>query len=140
MRRIPAAQVRWPSCSSLLVRSKSVPGTRQGSLSLDDDLLVQGLPVFLFGQGVDGVELGEQGVHELAEAGPGRAMGEGALVLHGPGDQRNQERHLGRRQIQGLTAEVGAGGGPQTEETRAPFDDVEVDLEDAVLAEGRLEK
>src|SRR6267143_5049589 len=80
--------------------------------ALHDDLLVAGLPVLLLGQGVLGAELSEQGVDELPEAGPGRAVGEEALVLHGPGDQRNQERHLGRRQLPRLPAEVGAGGGP----------------------------
>src|SRR2546426_3564421 len=111
-------------------------GARSARLApLDDDLLVQGQPVFLLGQGIRGTQLRKQGVHELPEAGPGRAMGEGALVLHGRRDQRNQERHLGRRQILRLPAEVGAGGGPKAEETRAPLNDVQVDLEDAVLAE-----
>src|SRR3989449_11276419 len=116
-------------------------GARSARLApLDDDLLVQGQPVFLLGQGIRGTQLREQGVQELAEAGPGLAEGKGALVLNGSVDQRNQERHLGRRQSLRLPAEVGTGGGPKAEETRAPLNDVQVDLEDAVLAEGRLQQ
>src|SRR5436309_10130249 len=139
---------RWPARISGSVRTeRQAFGGRGGPANAvgrfaaaDDDLLLEGLPVFPLVQSLLGAELREQGVHELAETGPGRAMGEGALVLDGPGDQRNQERHLRRRQVSRFPAEIGAGGGPKAVEIRAPLDDVQVDLEDAILAEGRFQK
>src|SRR5262249_44879439 len=123
------SRVPWTRSFGLLIsvserKSTTTPLGKQGETSIrpqslgwaapDDDLLDQGPLVILFGQGVHGAQLGEQVVDELPEARSGRAVREGALVLDRPGDERHQERDLGRRQIPGLAIEIGAGRGPET--------------------------
>ena len=57
-----------------------------------------------------------------------------------PGDDRDQEGHLGRRQLSRFETEIAAGRGPQAAQVRSPFDDVQVDLKNTILAERRLEQ
>src|ERR1700722_15143837 len=67
-------------------------------------------------------------------------MRERALILDRPGNDRDQKGHFGRRQRLRFPPEIAPGRGPQATQVRSPFDDVQVDLENTILAERRLEQ
>ena len=79
-------------------------------------------------------------VHEGAEARRWRARRERPLILHRAGNEGDQQRHLARRQLGRVLAEVASRGRAQPVDTGAPLDHVEIDLEDPLLAERGVEQ
>src|ERR1700722_8041291 len=101
----------------------------------NDDGFAERSPIFLLADRIHRPQLRQQLVDERTQPRPGRAVRERTLVFDRPGDDRDQEGHLGRRQLSGFATEIAAGRPPQATQVRGPIDDVQVDLEDTILAE-----
>src|SRR5687767_5566498 len=136
----PNKPTKWSGSPASQSRSRAYNESSGLPPPGNDDGFAERTLIFLLANRIHGPQLRQQVVDQQSQARPRSAARERTLVLDRPRDDRDQEGHLGGRQRLGFATEILVGRGPQSTQVRSPFDDVQVDLENTILAERRLQQ
>ena len=100
----------------------------------------EGRLILLLGDGIDRPKLHQKIPHQSFEAGLQFPARDRPLILDGSGNERDEKRDLLRGEGRWLLVEVVPRRRAQPVERGTPLDDVQLDLENAVFPERRLEQ